>query len=67
VAAWVRRNDSELYTTSITLAEIGCGIERLPAGHHKELLRSTAAGCSPTSRSAFFPSTRRRLWHTSRS
>src|SRR6266571_3179079 len=42
VAAWVRRNERELYTTSITLAEIRYGIERLPAGHPKQLLRSTA-------------------------
>ncbi len=32
----------ELYTTSITLAEILCGIERLPDGERKELLRMTA-------------------------
>jgi predicted nucleic acid-binding protein len=42
VAAWVRRNERELYTASITLAEIRYGIERLPAGHRKQLLRSTA-------------------------
>jgi predicted nucleic acid-binding protein len=32
----------ELYTTSITLAEIRYGIERLPAGHRKDLLKATA-------------------------
>lgn len=32
----------ELYTTSITLAEILYGIERLSSGRHKELLRTTA-------------------------
>jgi toxin FitB len=42
VVAWVRRNERELHTTSITLAEIRYGIERLPAGHRKELLRDTA-------------------------
>jgi predicted nucleic acid-binding protein len=42
VVAWVRRNELELYTTSITVAEIRYGIERLPAGHRKELLRTTA-------------------------
>jgi hypothetical protein len=43
VRDWVRaRRDSELYTTSITLAEILYGIERLPDGHRKELLRTTA-------------------------
>jgi len=31
-----------LYTTAITLAEILYGIERLPSGQRKELLRSTA-------------------------
>ncbi len=31
-----------LYTTAITLAEILYGIERLPPGSRKELLRSTA-------------------------
>jgi len=42
VVSWVRRNDRELYTTSITLAEIRYGIERLTGGHRKQLLRSTA-------------------------
>lgn len=43
VQDWVRaRGGRELYTTSITLAEIRYGIERLPDGRRKELLRSTA-------------------------
>jgi toxin FitB len=42
VVGWVRANERELYTTSITLAEIGYGIERLADGRRKELLRSTA-------------------------
>ncbi|MGH4019900.1 MAG: PIN domain-containing protein, partial [Pseudonocardiaceae bacterium] len=43
VTDWVRtRGASELYTTSITFAEIRYGIERLPDGHRKELLRTTA-------------------------
>ena len=43
VRDWVRaRGGRELYTTSITLAEIHYGIERLPDGHRKELLRTTA-------------------------
>jgi predicted nucleic acid-binding protein len=42
VVGWVRHNEPELYTTSITLAEIGYGIERLADGRRKELLRSTA-------------------------
>jgi predicted nucleic acid-binding protein len=42
VVGWVRRNERELYTTSITLAEIHYGIERLADGRRKQLLRSTA-------------------------
>ena len=42
VVGWVRHNESELYTTSVTLAEIRYGIERLADGHRKQLLRSTA-------------------------
>ncbi len=43
VAAWVRSyGATELYTTSITLAEVGYGLERLPRGRRKDLLRTTA-------------------------
>ncbi len=42
VVGWVRGIERELYTTSITLAEIRYGIERLDDGRRKELLRSTA-------------------------
>jgi predicted nucleic acid-binding protein len=42
VVDWVRRSEQALYTTSITLAEIGYGIERLGDGRRKQLLRSTA-------------------------
>jgi predicted nucleic acid-binding protein len=42
VVGWVRGNERELSTTSITLAEIRYGIERLADGRRKELLRSTA-------------------------
>lgn len=43
VSAWVQaRSASDLYTTSITLAEIHYGIERLPEGRRKELLRTIA-------------------------
>lgn len=43
VVAWVRAHRAtELYTTSITLAEIGYGIERLPDGRRKDALRTTA-------------------------
>ena len=44
VSEWVRaRTGSELFTTSITLAEILYGIARLPDGRRKELLRTTAS------------------------
>ncbi len=43
VTAWVRaRSATELYTTSITLAEVRYGIERLPDGRRRDLLRATA-------------------------
>jgi predicted nucleic acid-binding protein len=43
VAGWVRGHSAtELYTTSITLAEIDYGIQRLPDGHRKDLLQATA-------------------------
>lgn len=43
VASWVRAQPADdLYTTSVTLAEIRYGIERLPDGKRKELLRTTA-------------------------
>ncbi len=44
VVAWLRTRDgSELFTTSITVAEVGYGVERLPDGAHKRLLRATAS------------------------
>jgi predicted nucleic acid-binding protein len=44
VTGWVRaRPGTELYTTSITLAEILFGISRLPDGRRKEVLRTTAS------------------------
>ena len=43
VEAWVRAHRAaDMYTTSITLAEIGYGIERLPDGARKALLKATA-------------------------
>lgn len=43
VRDWVRaRVGDELCTTSITVAEIRYGIERLPAGRRKDLLTATA-------------------------
>ena len=45
VTDWVlARSGRELFTTSITLAEILYGIERLPGGRRKDLLRTTAHG-----------------------
>lgn len=44
VVAWVRSHDpTEMYTTSITAAEIHYGIQRLPDGHRKEVLETAAA------------------------
>jgi predicted nucleic acid-binding protein len=44
VLDWMRSQDTRsLFTTSVTLAEIRSGIERLPAGRRKELLRAAAA------------------------
>jgi predicted nucleic acid-binding protein len=43
VVRWVRsRRARELYTTSITLAEVRYGIERLPDGSRKQLLKDVA-------------------------
>lgn len=43
VAAWVRaRSAAELYTTSITLAEVLHGIRRLPGGRRRDLLEGAA-------------------------
>jgi len=45
VAAWVRvRDRRELCMTSITLAEVRCGIARLPDGRGKQVLLDTADG-----------------------
>jgi toxin FitB len=43
VQDWVRSHDArQLCTTAITVAEIGYGIERLPEGRRKEILREAA-------------------------
>jgi toxin FitB len=43
VASWVRSRDRrELFTSSITLAEIRYGIARLPAGRRKQVLLDAA-------------------------
>ena len=43
VAEWVRRSGKQLWTTSITLAEIYHGIERLPDGRRKERIEAKAS------------------------
>jgi predicted nucleic acid-binding protein len=43
VVNWVRAHSQrDLYTTSVTLAEIRYGIERLDVGRRKELFKSTS-------------------------
>ena len=43
VVGWVRdHSQRDLYTTSVTLAEITYGIEKLDAGRRKDFLKSTA-------------------------
>lgn len=43
VVGWVReRNAADLFTTAITLAEIGYGIGRLAPGRRKALLKAAA-------------------------
>ncbi|GII80279.1 ribonuclease VapC [Sphaerisporangium rufum] len=43
VVDWVRSQPGrELYTTSVTLAEVTFGIERLPDGNRKQLLKTVA-------------------------
>ncbi|MDP9027912.1 MAG: type II toxin-antitoxin system VapC family toxin [Actinomycetota bacterium] len=43
VVNWVRSHDQrDLYTTSVTVAELGYGIERLDLGHRKTDLKSAA-------------------------
>lgn len=61
VRDWVRaRRGSELYTTSITLAEIRYGIERLPAGRRRDLLKATADDLFAAFRGRSCPSMPRR-------
>ena len=42
VEGWVRTS-SDLYTTAVTVAEVGYGVARLPDGHRKDLLGAAAA------------------------
>ncbi|HEV2372533.1 MAG TPA: type II toxin-antitoxin system VapC family toxin [Streptosporangiaceae bacterium] len=43
VRAWLRgQSAKDLFTTAITVAEIGYGIERLPGGRRKDALRAAA-------------------------
>lgn len=45
VRDWVRSHDArQLCTTAITVAEVRYGIERLPEGRRKEVLRAAATG-----------------------
>jgi hypothetical protein len=45
VVTWMRaQRANDLYTTSITMAEIRYGIERLPDGRRKEQLKGAADG-----------------------
>jgi len=39
VASWLGENESELYTSSITIAEISFGIEQLPTGRKRTRLQ----------------------------
>lgn len=51
VLAWLAAQPArDLYTSAITVAEIGYGISRLPDGHRKELLAAAAAGVFSTFR-----------------
>ena len=40
VVEWLRRHESELYVSTVTIGEIRRGIERLPAGRRKTQLRA---------------------------
>ena len=61
VQEWVRSHEGrELCTTAITVAEILYGIERLPEGRRKEVLRSAAAEIFEASLSRCCPSTQQR-------
>lgn len=43
VVAWVRGHVTQgLVTTAVTIAEIGYGVERLPPGRRRDMLRSAA-------------------------
>ena len=58
VRAWFAEQSArDLYTTAITVAEIGYGIARLPDGERKELLAGAAAGVSRPSPTTCCPST----------
>ena len=56
VEAWVRaREPDELFTTSVTLAEVLYGIERLPNGRRKDQLSARASYVFETFRSQVLP------------
>lgn len=44
VVAWLRDHESELYLSTITIGELGRGIESLPAGKRKTSLQSWFTG-----------------------
>lgn len=45
VTSWVRaQNAADIFVTSITLAEVGYGLDRLPRGHRKDVLSAAAKG-----------------------
>jgi toxin FitB len=45
VSGWISsQNPTQLYTTSITVAEVLYGIARLPQGHRRTLLETAARG-----------------------
>ncbi len=40
VIAWLRRNESHLYVSTVSIGEMRRGIERLPSGRRKTQLRA---------------------------
>lgn len=46
VVAWLRENESEIFVSVITIAEIRRGIERLPQGKRREELTCWLSGLS---------------------
>lgn len=64
VRAWVlAQGRLDLYTTTVTVAEILYGVERLPDGKRKELLRSTAGEVFGAFQERLLPFDRRAAVH----